>query len=124
VAQSKNNLKLPPQDLDAEKSVLGAILIDKNAIINIVDFLRPEHFYKNAHNTIYTAILNLYERRDPIDIISLQNELTKMGKLEEIGGVTYLSELVYFVTTASNSEHHARLIQEASIRRSLISQAS
>lgn len=124
MAQSKNNLKLPPQDLDAEKSVLGAILIDKNSIINIVDFLRSEHFYKTSHNTIFSAILSLNERRDPIDIISLQNELTKMGKLEEVGGVTYLSELVYFVTTASNSEHHARLIQEASIRRNLISQAS
>jgi replicative DNA helicase len=121
MAQNNKNLRLPPQDIDAEKSVIGSILIDKHSIINIVDFLRPDHFYKTSHQNIYTAILSLYERRDPIDIISLQNELNKLGKLEEIGGVSYLSELVYFVPTSSNSDHHARLVQEASIRRNLIS---
>lgn len=124
MAANKNNLRLPPQDLDAEKSVLGSILMDKNCIINIVDFLRAEHFYKTSHQHIYTGILNLYEKRDPIDIITLQNELNKLGRLEEIGGVSYLSELVYFVSTSSNADYHARLIQEASIRRNLISSAS
>lgn len=124
MATNKNNLRLPPQDIDAEKSVLGSILMDKNCIINIVDFLRADHFYKTSHQHIFSAILSLYERRDPIDIISLQNELNKANRLEEIGGVSYLSELVYFVPTSSNSEFHARLIQEASIRRNLISSAS
>lgn len=118
------SLKLPPQDIDAEKSVLGSILIDKNVVVDVMDFLRPDHFYKTSHQNIFSAIVSLYEKRDPIDIITLQNELTKLGKLEEVGGVTYLSELVYFVPTSSNANHHAKLVQEASIRRNLISSAS
>ena len=117
-------MKLPPQDIDAEKSVLGSILIDKNVVVDVMDFLRPDHFYKTSHQNIFNAIVSLYEKRDPIDIITLQNELTKLGKLEEVGGVTYLSELVYFVPTSSNAQHHAKLVQEASIRRNLISSAS
>jgi replicative DNA helicase len=122
--KKNSNLKLPPQDIDAEKSVLGSVLIDKNALINIVDFLRPDHFYKTNHQLIYSSMLSLYEKRDPIDLITLQSELNKQGKLEEIGGSAYLTELVYFVATSSNVEHHARIVQEASIRRNLISSAS
>jgi len=121
---TKNNLRLPPQDIDAEKSVLGSILLDKNAMINIVDFLRPEHFYKTAHQNIFHAMISLYEKREPIDVITLQNELNKDGKLEDCGGVAYLTELVYFVSSSANSTNHARLIQEAAIRRNLISSAA
>ncbi|NBO17468.1 MAG: replicative DNA helicase [Proteobacteria bacterium] len=121
---SKNNLRLPPQDIDAEKSVLGSILLDKNAIINIVDFLRAEHFYKTSHQNIFHSMVNLYEKREPIDVITLQNELNKDGKLEDSGGVSYLTELVYFVSSSANSLNHARLIQEASMRRNLISSAA
>jgi replicative DNA helicase len=123
-SQKKNNLRLPPQDIDAEKSVLGAVLIDKNALVNIVDFLRPEHFYKTIHQIIFENMVSLYEKREPIDLITLQSEISRAGKLEEIGGASYLSELVYFVPTSSNSEYHARIIQESFIRRSLITQAS
>ena len=121
---SKNNLRLPPQDIDAEKSVLGSILLDKEAIINIVDFLRPEHFYKTSHQNIFHAMVNLYEKREPIDVITLQNELNRDNKLEESGGVAYLTELVYFVSSSANSLNHARLIQESSMRRNLISSAA
>jgi len=124
VSNKNSGMKLPPQDIDAEKSVLGSILIDKNVVVDVMDFLRPDHFYKTSHQNIFNAIVSLYEKRDPIDIITLQNELTKLGKLEEVGGVTYLSELVYFVPTSSNAQHHAKLVQEASIRRNLISSAS
>jgi len=120
----KNNLRLPPQDIDAEKSVLGSILLDKEAIINIVDFLRPEHFYKTSHQNIFQAMVNLYEKREPIDVITLQNELNRDSKLEESGGVSYLTELVYFVSSSANSLNHARLIQESSMRRNLISSAA
>jgi len=121
---SKNTLRLPPQDIDAEKSVLGSILLDKEAIINIVDFLRPEHFYKTSHQNIFHAMVNLYEKREPIDVITLQNELNRDSKLEESGGVAYLTELVYFVSSSANSLNHARLIQESSMRRNLISSAA
>lgn len=124
VDSSKNKLRLPPQDIDAEKSVLGSILLDKNAIINIVDFLRPEHFYKTSHQNIFHSMLSLYEKREPIDVITLQNELNKDNNLESSGGVSYLTELVYFVSSSANAVNHARLVQEASIRRNLISSAA
>jgi len=120
----KNNLRLPPQDIDAEKSVLGAVLIDKNALINIVDFLRPEHFYKTSHQVIFENMISLYEKREPIDLITLQSEISRDGKLEEIGGTSYLSELVYFVPTSSNAEYHAKIIHENATRRSLITAGS
>lgn len=115
---------VPPHDLEAEKSVLGALLIDKDSIVKVVEFLRPSHFYRQAHELIYQAILILFEKREPADLVTVPAELKKMGELENVGGVTYLTELVNSVPTASNIEAYARLIKDSATRRSLISAAS
>jgi replicative DNA helicase len=112
---------VPPHDLDAEKSVLGALLIDENAIIKVVESLKPSHFYKSAHTVIYDCIINLYEKREPIDLVTLPQELKSKKALTEIGGIAYLTELVNFVPTASNVEAYAKIIKDTALRRSLIS---
>lgn len=112
--------RIPPYDLDAEKSVLGGLLIDKDAIIRIVEFLRADHFYSKAHQNIYSAILNLYEKNVPYDLVTVPNELRKMNALDDSGGVTYLTDLVNLVPTAANIEYYAQMIRNDSIKRSLI----
>lgn len=112
---------VPPHDLNAEKSVLGSILIDENAIIKVVESLKPAHFYKSAHNSIYECAINLYEKREPIDLITLPQELKSKKLLTEIGGISYLTELVNFVPTASNVEAYSKIIVDNALRRSLIS---
>ena len=122
-SQKNKNALVPPHDTDAEKSVLGALLIDKDAVVKIVEFLRPKHFYKSAHEYIYQAILNLYETREPADLITVPGELKKLGVLEDCGGVAYLTELVNFVPTAANIEAYAKLIKADAMRRFLFSTA-
>ena len=115
---------VPPHDLDAEKSVLGALLMDRDSIVKVIEFLKPEHFYREAHHNIYLAILNLFERREPADLITVPAELRKLNELESTGGVTYLTELVNSVPTAANIEAYANIIRDASVKRSLISAAA
>ncbi len=115
---------VPPHDMDAEKSVIGALLIDKDAIIKVVEFLRPKHFYRTAHQLIYESILNLYERREPADLITVPGELKKKNELEATGGVGYLSELINFVPTAGNVEYYAHIIKDHAIKRAVLSSAS
>lgn len=122
--KNKQALHIPPHDIEAEKSVLGALLIDKDAIVKVVEFLKPNHFYKDAHALIYQAILTLFEKREPADLITIPSELKKMGELERVGGVAYLTELVNSVPTAANIEAYARLIKNDSLKRSLLSAAS
>jgi replicative DNA helicase len=110
-------------DVEAEKSVLGAILIDKDAIVRVVEFLRPKHFYKTSHINIYQAVVDLYEKREPADLITLPAELKKRKQLEESGGVTYLSELMSVVPTAANIEYYARMIKDDATRRGLMTVA-
>ncbi len=123
---AKNNLSnlVPPHDLDAEKSVLGALLIDKDAIVRITDNLRSDHFYKDANANIYKAIIDLYERREPADLVTVPAELRKSGELEKSGGVSYLTELVNSVPTAANIETYARIIKDAALKRALITAAA
>src|SRR6185369_3537275 len=97
--KSGDQLQLPPQNLDAEKSLLGSLLLDRESINKIVDFLRPEDFYNRAHQIIYENILKLFEKREPIDLLSLSNKLTEAGQLDTIGGVGYLTSLVNSVAT-------------------------
>jgi replicative DNA helicase len=113
--------KLPPQSLDAEESVLGALMMDKNAVIRVADILRPEDFYKRAHQLIYSAIVALYEKSEPIDALSLSNKLKESSELETIGGTTYLTSLVNSVPTASNALHYAKIVRHKKILRDLIS---
>lgn len=117
---STNPLKLPPQNLEAEQSVLGALMLDKNAIINVADILLPEDFYKPAHAKIYEEILKLYEKREPIDILSVTAKLKNENLLKEIGGNTYLTELIESVPTSAHVEHYAKIVKEKRILRDLI----
>jgi replicative DNA helicase len=115
--------RLPPQNLDAEASTLGSLLIDKDAIIKVADIIGPEDFYKNANGDIYGVMRELYEARTPIDILSLSSRLQEKGLLESVGGHSYLSELANAVPTASNVLHYAKIIQHKSTLRKLLQAA-
>ncbi len=112
--------KLPPQNIEAEESVLGALLIDKNAIIQVADLLTPSDFYKPAHGSIFKAILKLYEKSQPIDILTCTNCLKEDGSLEAVGGAAYLTKLIDGVPTSSHVQHYAKLVKDKKILRDLI----
>ena len=112
--------KLPPQNLEAEQSVLGCLLIDKNAILKVVDFLYPKDFYKPDHQEIYLAMTDLFERNEPIDLLSVSTRLKEKGKLEEIGGHSYLTQLVNAVPTAAHTLNYGKIVQKKRILRDLI----
>ena len=114
------SLKLPPQNIDAEQSVLGALMLDKNAVINVADILAPEDFYKPAHEKIYNTILDLYGKREPIDILTVTEKLRVENVLREIGGSAYLSKLMEMVPTAAHIEHYAKIVRGKKVLRDLI----
>ncbi len=116
----KSDLKLPPQNLEAEQNVLGSLLIDKNAIFRVADLLVSDDFYAPAHARIYDAILHLYEKRQPIDVLSLTTYLKDQELLKDVGGSSYLAELTNQVTTASHVAHYAGIVREKKVRRDLI----
>jgi replicative DNA helicase len=118
--QQKSTLKLPPQNIEAEQSVLGSLLIDKNVIIKVADYLNPKDFYNPTHEIIFRAVLELYERHQPIDILSLTNHLKEKNLLKEVGGSGYLAELTNSITTASHVDHYAKIVKEKKILRDLI----
>ena len=120
ITEKKTGIKLPPQNLEAEQSVLGSLLLDKNAVIKVADMLTPDDFYMPAHEKIYETILELYEKRQPIDIMSLTNRLKEKNLLVTIGGSSYLAEITNQVTTASHVEHYAKIIKEKHVLRDLI----
>ncbi|MDO8264889.1 MAG: replicative DNA helicase [Candidatus Parcubacteria bacterium] len=112
--------RLPPQNVDAEKSLLGSLMLDKNAITKVVDFLDPRDFYKNIHKEIYQAMKELFERNEPIDLLSISSRLKEKNKIDEIGGHSYLTELINSVPTASNVLSYAKIVQKKRILRDLI----
>lgn len=112
--------KLPPQNIEAEQSVLGSLLIDKDAIIKVAERLREDDFYRGAHQKIYAAVLRLFERREPADVVTVSDELGDMGELKNIGGDSYLTELVNRVPTAAHIASYAEIVKENSVRRKLI----
>ncbi|MBI3325599.1 MAG: replicative DNA helicase [Nitrospinae bacterium] len=120
--------KLPPQHVEAEQCVLGAILLENDALLKVLEILRPEdtrvNFYREAHRKIYEASIALFERSEPIDLVTLTEVLRKRNQLEEIGGSTYLATLQEAAVTAANVRHHARLVREKAILRSLINAAT
>lgn len=116
----KSTLKLPPQNLEAEQAVLGSILIDKNAIFKIADLLLPEDFYMPANEKIYETIVELYEKHQPIDLLTLTSRLKEKGALKDIGGSSYLAELTNQVATASNVVNYATSVKEKRAFRDLI----
>jgi len=112
--------KLPPQSIESEKSVLGSLMLDKNAIVKVADFLRPNDFYKRNNQEIYKVTLELFEKGESIDFLAVSNRLKEKKLLEEIGGNTYLTELVNFVPTATHILSYARTVQKMRILRNLI----
>ena len=112
--------KLPPQNTDAEASLLGAILIDSDAIVKVADAISAEDFYEERHKRIYEAITSLYEKHSPIDVLTLSNALKATGFLELVGGPSYLTELTNFVPTATHVEQYADIVAQKSLRRRLI----
>ena len=112
--------KVPPQAIELEEAVLGAMMIEKNAITEVLDALRPESFYKDEHQEIYRAMLELFEASQPIDILTVTQKLRSMGKLEPVGGAYYIGELSNRVASSANLEYHARIISEKYILRELI----
>lgn len=112
--------KIPPQNVDAEKSLLGALLIDTDAIVRIADTIDVKDFYDERHQRIFEAVRKLYERHRPIDVLTLSNQLKDEGLLEVVGGATYLTELTNYVPTAAHVEHYAEIVAEKALRRRLI----
>lgn len=112
--------KLPPQNIEAESSVLGSLLIDKEAIMKVTDILSAQDFYTPAHAHIYQAILELYEKHLPIDLLTITNRLKEQNLLTDIGGSAYLTKLIDSVPTASHVEHYAKLVKEKKVLRDLI----
>lgn len=112
--------KLPPQSIEAEKSLLGCLMLDKNVIFQVADFLIAKDFYKKNHQEIYNAILDIFEKGEPIDLLSVSNRLKEKGILEEIGGHSYLTELINSVPTASHTMSYAKIVRRKSILRNLI----
>jgi replicative DNA helicase len=112
--------RLPPHNLEAEQSVLGSLLIDRDAIIKIASFLKPEDFYLNANGLIYSAVLDLYNRREPTDMITLSDELTRRVQYDQAGGLAYLSSLLSAVPTAVHVEYYARIVERTATLRRLI----
>ncbi len=112
--------RMPPQDVHAEQSVLGGMLLSKDAIADCVETLRPHDFYRPAHETIYDAILNLYGRGEPADAITVADELTKRGDLARVGGQAYLHQLIGGVPTAANAGYYAQIVVERAVLRRLV----
>jgi replicative DNA helicase len=112
--------KLLPQNIEAECGVLGSIIIDPEAIVQVADFLHPDDFYRDAHRTIYEVILHLYEQHEPADFITICDELERNNKLEEVGGASYITSLINQVPTSGNVEYYGRIVERTSILRRLI----
>jgi replicative DNA helicase len=115
--------KLAPQAVEAEQSVLGSILIDPEAVLRVADFLRPIDFYRQQHSDIYEAMLALHSQREPIDLVTLGDELTRRDRLEPVGGPAYLASLMDVVPTAVHVEHYGRIVERKAVLRNLIAAA-
>lgn len=112
--------KVPPHDEVAEQSVLGAILIDKDAMVDVAEFLRPAHFYKDSHAAIYGAMMELYESHEPIDVLTVTAQLKKNGGLKAVGGASYVNDLLNVVPTSAHAEQYGRIIMDNAVKRQLI----
>ena len=116
--------KLPPHSIEAEESILSAILIDNNTLLDVFDILTSEDFYKTAHKIIFSAIADLFAKTEPVDLVTLSNILKEQGRLEKIGGATYLARLVDAVPLAVNAQHYARIVHDKASLRRLIEKAN
>jgi replicative DNA helicase len=117
-------LSLPPQNIEAEESLLSAILVDNTALLEVVEILAPEDFYRTAHLKIFAAVSDLFNHGEPIDLVTLANSLKEKGQLDTVGGAAYLARLVDAVPMAVNAQHYARIIHDKAVLRRLIEKAN
>ena len=116
--------KVPPHDVEAEQAVIGSMLTDMEAVISSIEVLKPEDFYREDNKLIYTAMVNLYTRSEPIDLITVKSELESMGKFDQVGGIEYLAELPEKVPTTANASKYIKIVEEKSTLRRLIKAAN
>lgn len=116
--------KIPPHSIEAEQSALGALILDQDAVTEVIELIGEDDFYKEAHKAIYRGIIDLYNKNEPVDIITLSEELGKAGVLEDIGGIEYLSDLTTMGILTTNAKHYAKIIEEKSTLRRLIRASS
>ena len=107
--------RVPPQNIEAEQAVLGAMLLEREAIAKVMEKLRFEDFYREAHKVIFNAMLELYNRNEAVDLVTVTEVLKKNGKLEDVGGIAYVTSLANSVPTAANVVYHAGIVEEKSI---------
>lgn len=124
MAKNNNNSfelgKIPPQSIDVEEAVLGAILVEGKCLQDVIEYLKPETFYKEANKTLYAALVSLYDKRKPIDLLTVSQELRDTNTIDEVGGVVYLAQLTSKVGSASHIEYHSKILAEKYIRREFI----
>lgn len=116
--------KLPPQSIEAEESILSAILLDNSTLLDVLEILSPDHFYRTAHQKIFTAIAELFSKAEPVDLVTLTNILRDKNQLEDVGGAAYLARMVDTVPSAINVRHYARIVRDKSSLRRLIAKAN
>src|SRR3989338_10948580 len=112
--------RIPPQNLAAEQSVIGSMLLDKNAVFKGIEILRPDSFYRDAHRFIYESIVDLFDRGEPVDLVTVTENLRKSGKLDGVGVAVYIADLLNSVPTAANVEYYAKIVEEKAILRRMI----
>jgi replicative DNA helicase len=117
-------IKVPPHNLDAEQAILGGILLNNDAIIQVLDIIRPDDFYREANAALFECVRRLFEKGEPIDIITLSQAMTERGQLEAAGGTAYLVSLAESVSTSAGISYHAQIVRNLSVRRKLISQCA
>ena len=115
---------LPPQNIEAEESILSAVLIDNHTLLDVLEILKPEDFYRSSHQKIFSAISDLFSRNEPVDLITLNNMLKEKGHLEEVGGATYLARLMDTAPLAVNAQHYAKIVHNKASLRRLIENAN
>ncbi len=123
-AKSNSAERIPPQNIDAEKSLLGAILISEESLPDVTEIVKPQDFYDERHQHIYDAMWNLYEHHRPVDLLTVRDQLKKKKLTEKAGGAAYLSELASFVPTAAHAKAYAEIVNKAAVRRRLIAAAA
>lgn len=124
MADIKSTVRVPPHSQEAEESVLGAMLLDKDAVIAVGEFLLPEDFYDERLKDIYQACLDLYEAREPIDVLTVTERLKKGKGIKRIGSSSFLADLANKVPTAAHVEHYGRIVKDTATKRALMSAAS
>jgi len=119
-----DQVRVPPHSSEAEGSVLGALLLDKDAVIAVAEFLSPDDFYDERHKQIYSAVLSLFEERVPVDVLTVTDKLKKKKQIKNVGGATYLTKLVNSVPTAAHVEHYGKIVKDTAVKRSLMTAAA